>query len=349
MRLNNKSLVKSSVVAAGGLAMMMGHAAVFAHGESIRGGGAGSINAVGAAIIEDFSIGLRWDARRYDTFSRQEMVEFRQQGEDVHAHEEENAYFFNVGIPITEDMDMAVMVQYNQFKGFLDNGDGQATACFAAAAPAFPTDCISETDDSTGWGDTLITARYRFYNDGTHQIAGILGMIAPTGKITNKTDKNRGTGQDEILGTHNQPGSGAFTMQFGVAYSGHLTDKIGMDADVIYRASGPGANNFRSGNSAQIDAALSYKHHSKIFPVLELNGIFFKKDNEDDEPKTNSGGDVIYISPGINIDLGAKNGVYANVSYPIYQELGGISNDEKYRFSLGWSYTFGEAHGGHGH
>lgn len=347
MHFEKKTLVKAAAMAVGGVSLLLSQTAVFAHGESLRGGGAGSINAVGASILENFTIGLRMDGRRYETFSRQEMVAFRQQDEDVHAHSEENAYFLSLGMPISEDLDLGVMIQYNQFKGFRDNGDGQATACFAMPGNAANPDCVSETDDSRGWGDTLITARYRFYNDGENQWAGVFGLIVPTGKITNKTDKNLGTGQDEILGTHNQPGSGAYTVQGGIAFSGHLSEKIAVDADALYRVNGPGANNFRAGNSFQFDVAAAYGHHSRVFPVLELNGIFFKKDNEENEPKTNSGGDVIYISPGININLTDNQGIYGNVSYPIYQELGGISNDEKYRFSLGWSYSWGAR--GHEH
>lgn len=363
MRFQKKSLVKAMAVAAGSAALLLSQSVVFAHGESIRGGGAGSINAMGAGIVEDVIVGLRWDARRYELFSDQEMVNFRALGEDVHQHSKEDAYFIQIGIPVTEDIDLAIMTQYNNFQGFKDNGDGQATLCFfdddGNPNNGFKNDhgtptnlsplCISETDESPGWGDTLIMGRYRFYNDGSHQWAGVLGLLMPTGKFTNKTDPNRYTGQAEILGTHNQPGSGAFTVQTGIAYSGHLTDKIAMDADWILRVSGPGANNFRSGNSWQADVAVSYNHHAMFTPVIELNGIFFKKDNEDGEPKKNSGGDVVYLSPGINVKLNHSIIAYANFSYPVYQNLGGISNDEKYRWSLGVSYALGGGEAGPAH
>ncbi len=344
MRLKNKSLVKSAVMAAGGLTLLMSQSAVFAHGESVRGGGSGSVNSSGAAILEDVVIGVRWDARRYDLFSDQEMVDFRAEGEDVHQHSEEDAYFFSLGLPVTEDFDLTIMTQFNNFQGFKDNGDGQASACFAMPGNATNPNCISETDESPGWGDTLIMGRYRFYNDGKHQLAGIFGILMPTGKISNKTDKNRVTGGDEIIGTHNQPGSGAWTMQSGLAYSGHLADKIAVDADAILRVNGPGANNFRGGNSWQADLAVSYNHHARITPVIELNAIFFKKDNENNEPKTNSGGDVVYLSPGINVQVTHSVTAYGNYSYPIYQELAGTSNDEDYRFSLGIAYAFGGGH-----
>lgn len=316
-----------------GLFIAMSTTQVWAHGESIRGGGGGSINTVGAAILEEPVFGLRWDARRYETFSDQELANFRgERGEDVHMHEAENAYFLSFGFPVNEDMDLSLMFQYNNFTGFKDNGDEDARNCFAEADRGTDPTCVSPTDSSPGFGDMLITGRYRFFNDGENQWASVFGVILPTGKITNTTDRG------EIIGTHNQPGSGAITFQGGLAYSGHLVGEIiAMDADLIYRFGTEGAKQFRSGNSLQADVAVSFKHHARIVPVIELNAIFFDQDIEENEIKKNSGGDVIYVSPGFSFKINEKQGIYANFSYPIMQELGGISNDEKFRWSFGWA------------
>jgi len=339
-----KSLHAPVLALAGFSLLSGGISSVHAHGESIRGGGGGSINAVGAAILEEKVVSVRWDARRYETFTDQQLIDFRAQGEDVHMHSSEDAYFLSFGFPVSDDMDIGIMFQYNNFKGFKDNGDGQANACFAAtpavAGNPGTANCISETKESPGIGDTLVTGRYRFFNDGDSQWASVFGIILPTGKITNQTDRNRGTGEAELLGTHNQPGSGAITFQGGVAYSGHLTEGIAIDANVLYRFGTGGAKQFRSGNSWQLDVAASFAHHSSVIPVIELNGIFFDQDIENDEIKKNSGGDVVYLSPGINVMINDKQGVYANVSFPVYQELTGISNEEKYRWSMGWGSSF---------
>jgi len=327
-----KNKIASTLIS--GCLLATASSVVFAHGESIRGGGSGSVNSVGAEILTEKVVGLRWDARRYETFSDQELIDFRAQGEDVHMHSSEDAYFLSLGFPINEDMDLSMMLQYNNFKDFKDNGDGNANTCFAGT-PAVTgslssASCISDTAESPGVGDLLLTGRYRFYNDGDSQLASVFGVILPTGKITNQTDKG------EILGTHNQPGSGAITFQGGLAFSGHATEKVAIDADIIYRFATEGAKNFRTGSSWQADIAASFNHHSNITPVIELNGIFFDRDIEEDAVKANSGGDVIYLSPGINFKIDEKSGVYANVSIPVYQELSGISNDEDYRWSLGW-------------
>ena len=347
-----KSLMKKGLLpVAAGVSMVLASSAAWAHGESIRGGGAGSINAVGAAILEEKVLGLRWDARRYEVFTDQQMVDYKLRDEDVHMHSSEDAYFITYGFPVNEDMDIAIMWQYNNFKGFKDNGDDFANACFdryredtdgdgkpnsdgkIQPSPAL-VDCLSPTKESPGVGDTLVTGRYRFFNNGDHQFASVFGIIIPTGTITNRTDNG------EIIGTHNQPGSGAITIQGGIAYSGHITEKVAVDADLIYRANTIGAKQFRPGNSTQFDVAISYGHHNKWTPVVELNIIDFKKDIEQYEVKKNSGGTSFYLSPGLTYRLSKNQSIYANYSF-VYNKLGGISNDEKYRFSLGWSYGFG--------
>lgn len=320
----------------------MGIAAeAFAHGESIRGGGAGSINTIGAEIRTNPSVGVRSDQRNYEQFSDQQMLEFRNRGEDVHMHSREDAAFLSLGFPVNKDMDLTILAQYNRFKGFVDNGDEYATACFGLnngvpTQNAQNPDCLSRTTTSQGLGDTLVLGRYRFYSQNDHQIAAVFGAILPTGTI------NRRTNNGDIIGTHNQPGSGAITMQGGLAYTADLTDQIALDADIIARVSTLGAKQFRSGRSIQADAAISYNHHGFLVPVLEMNAIANESDIENDEVKKNSGGNVVYLSPGITTHLKDKGSVYASVMYPVYQKLGGISNDEKWRFSLGWAYGFGK-------
>ncbi len=331
--------VSKSVRSALVLALGLGAAGqALAHGESIRGAGAGSINTMGAAILEDTAFGFRWDQRNYTTFTDQQMVDFRVQGEDVHQHEREDAYFFSFGFPVNEDLDINFLFQYNNFQGFKDNGDAYAINCFDPNGDGTvenpSTSCISPTKESPGFGDTLVTGRYRFYNDGTHQVASVFGLIIPTGNIRNRTDNG------ELIGTHNQPGGGGTAYQMGFAYTGHLSEKIAMDAGLIWRFYEQGAKQFRPGNSYQVDLAVSYDHHGKFTPTLEVNGIFAQQDIENDEIKKNSGGDTVYLSPGLSYHVNKNQSIYANFWKPIYQNLDGIQNDEAWRFSIGWGYGF---------
>ncbi len=321
-----------------GILLSLSAGAVFAHGESIRGDGSGgAINAIGAEILEKKVISFRTDGRRYETFTDQQMVDFKLiDQEDVHMHSEENAYFLSLGFPVSDDMDINIVAQYNNFMGFKDNGDAEATRCFEAlTSHTDPTKCISTTESSPGIGDTLVTGRYRFYSSDKHQIASIFGIIIPTGTVTNVTD----TGTNEIIGTHNQPGSGAVTFQGGLGYSGHMmNNKIGITADVIARAPTQGAKQFQAGRSIQADIAFSYTI-GKFVPVIELNYINALNDIEVYVVKKNSGGSSLALSPGFSYGITDSIGVFGNYSF-LKNNLRGISNNEKYRFSGGIAYAF---------
>ena len=321
------------------LVLTMIPSSVFAHGESVRGIGGGSVNTIGAEIPTRISIGIRYDERRYSRFTDAEMVQFRIQGEDVHQHSKEQTLFLSAGLPISENFDLNLLLQGSKFSNFKDNGDEFATECFAAS----PEDsaCISKTKTSMGLGDFLVMGRYQFYSKKENELAALFGIMIPTGSVRNRVDSAQQNGKKALLGTHNQPGSGAISFQMGGAYSGHLTEKIGVEADVLFRINTEGAKQFQLGNSIQTDIALSYGHHdSFIIPVLELNSIFQEKDLENNEVKRNSGGNVLYISPGFSIKVTEKQSIYGSFSYPIWQQLGGISNDESWRFGAGYNFVF---------
>lgn len=323
-----------------GILLAIGSGAAFSHGESIRGGGGGgAINAVGAEIIDKTIVSFRFDGRRYSTFSDQEMVDFKiNDNEDVHMHSAEDGYFFSLGFPISDDMDINILAQFNNFTGFKDNGDDFASKCFAPIIAGTdtttnPKNCISPTNASPGIGDTLVTGRYRFFSSDKHQIASIFGVVIPTGTVTNLTDNG------EIIGTHNQPGSGAITFQGGLGYSGHMMNNtVGITADIIARAPTQGAKQFQTGRSFQADIAFSYTI-GKFTPVIELNYIKFLKDLEAYEVKKNSGGQSLALSPGVSYSVSDDIGIFANYSF-LYNDLGGISNPENFRFSSGIAYAF---------
>ena len=160
-------------------------------------------------------------------------------------------------------------------------------------------------------------------------------MKLPSGDVRQRTNNG------EIVGTHNQPGSGSVAFQLGGAYTGHFfNDILGISGDVIGRINTEGAGNFRSGNSLQVDVASSYRPHGWLVPVLELNAIFQERDIEDNEAKRNSGVSSLFISPGLRITLAGRHSLFAVASFPLWQDLPGIQNKEEYRLGAGYGISF---------
>jgi len=297
----------------------------WAHGEPVRGIGAATINTIGAEISSGIGVGIRYDRRAYKLFNNVELLQFQQAGEDVHQHAVEETIFFGASFGITQNIDLSVQLPLGRFSNFKDNSDASAIA----------NQTISVTDTSQGVGDLLVMGRYRFFHREDQNIAAILGIKLPSGNTRQRTNFG------EIVGTHNQPGSGSTDFIFGLGYTAHyFRDMLGVSADALARINTDGANKFRSGNSVLLNLALNYKPHNRLVPILEFNFITQDRDNENNAVKRNSGVTSLFITLGSRLKITANNTVLVAFSFPAIQNLPGIQNKEAYRINVGWSYGF---------
>ena len=297
----------------------------WAHGEPVRGIGAATINTVGAEISSGVGVGIRYDRRAYKLFTDAELLQFQQAGEDVHQHAVEETIFLGASFGITPNIDLSVQLPLGRFSNFKDNSDSFALA----------NNTISATDVSQGVGDLLVMGRYRFFQREDQNIAAIAGIKLPSGNTRQRTNAG------DIVGTHNQPGSGSTDFIFGFGYSAHyFSDMIGVSADALARINTDGANEFRSGNSVLLNLALSYQPHNRLVPILEFNFITQDRDNENSAVKRNSGVTSLFITLGSRLKITENNSVLAAFAFPAIQNLPGIQNKEAYRINVGWSYGF---------
>lgn len=282
-------------------------------------GGASGIITSGAQISQGTSLSVQYERRDYKLMDEQRLLDL--QGiEDVHQHKRSEALYLSATVGLNQDWDMSFSLPYVRFSGFADNGDAYAQA----------NNTLSRTDTAKGVGDLNIQARYRFWQQADHQVAALMGLKLPSGDIRQKTN------QGDILGAHNQPGSGSVDFQLGVAYSGFYQDIAAISADVIGRINTEGAGEFRAGNSLQADLALSFLPKSMIVPFIEFNLLHMDLDIENNAVKKNSGLSSLSLTPGVFVRIGKHQTVYGAISYPLWEELPGIQNDGKYRLLLGY-------------
>lgn len=307
----------------------LGSGRVRAHGESVRGVGGVGINTTGGEIVRGFGLSARYDLRQYSLFSDSELMDWQRFGENVHQHAREQTLLLGFSAAWGERWDLTFLLQANRFSNFTDNGDGYALA----------NRTLSRTDVSQGLGDMLTVGRVRLLARKDHHLAAIGGVKLPTGNVRQRTN------QGEIVGTHNQPGSGSVDFQLGLAYTAHLADRIGITANAIARINTQGAGQFRSGNSIQADLAIGYRPHAVFVPSMELNAIFQQQDIERDEVKRNSGIMSVFVTPAVRVRLGRRHALSAGFSYPLWQKFRGISNDEMFRVSVGYGIALGRLAG----
>jgi hypothetical protein len=73
--------------------------------------------------------------------------------------------------------------------------------------------------------------------------------------------------------------------------------------------------------------------------VLELNGEWHAKQVEGREKDPNSGGNVVYLSPGVRVSYGGLSG-FASVGVPVVNNLNGLQAKPGYRVVSGLAWAF---------
>jgi hypothetical protein len=224
--------------------------------------------------------------------------------------------------------------------------------------------------DASGVGDLSAILQYRFLNDrarGT-QAALLLGVKAPTGRTNSRTEDG------DLFDTEFQPGSGSWDAIFGGAVSQQTGGPLSFHANVLYVLAGNGSQNTDLGDRFLYNAAIVYRvfgsnepsvrvlAHShprghaghahppafKTIPVrsgpaldavLELNGEWQAKTTTNGVSDPNSGGNLVYVSPGLRLSVDKWSG-HVSAGFPILDDPNGTQPKPGWRILVGASLGF---------
>jgi len=209
---------------------------------------------------------------------------------------------------------------------------------------------VNKRGDSTGVGDLTVLGRYRFANERSYQAAALFGVKAPTGE-TGRVDR-----QGERFETEHQPGSGSWDPMLGFALTRRLGEASSLDASLLYTIATKGAQDTKLGDRASYNLAISYRlggegdhHHGDSSAshshggwdaVLELNGDWEGKQAVGGITDPESGGNVVYLSPGLRFASSSGWSAYASFGVPIIQHIRLSHGERDYRLISGVSWAF---------
>ncbi len=197
--------------------------------------------------------------------------------------------------------------------------------------------------DNRGIGDASAFLRYSFFQDNakgrTLRMAAVGGLTAPTGS-DDKTDKNG------RLPPPMQIGSGSWNF-FGGVVATYQTLGYQFDGQLSYRQNRE-ANGFEAGNEARLD--LSWQHRlwprklesgvpGFFYSVLELNFLDQEKSKVDDQSNPNSGGDTIWLSPGVQY-VTRRWVLEAVLQKPVVQNLNGTALENDWIITTSFRMNF---------
>lgn len=212
-----------------------------------------------------------------------------------------------------------------------------------------PTLDTTMAGDASGLGDVALMGRYAFLKqenpETTTILAGLAGIKLPTGRTNARTSDGMA-----YLDSHMQPGTGSTDYLLGISFS-HSLSRFSVSANLLGTIAGAGrfgVTEHEFGNSMNYDVTAKYRivpeefspMKPQVFAALGLNGEVREREKEDHVTVTDSGGNTIYLSPGLQFVLAPHWIVDLLYQRAIYHNLYGNQLGETYKAVTGVTYLF---------
>ena len=183
--------------------------------------------------------------------------------------------------------------------------------------------------------DIKLLGRYDVSGERRFNILG--GLKLPTGY----TSEHFRTGTtDQVVDPGLQPGTGTYDLLLGLNQNGQFTDKLGWFAQEMWQRPLTEHNNFAEGQKLNASVGVRYAINETFTPQFQFNAQNRWRDHGENSDRANSGGQVIYASPGLFINVTDSTALYGFVQVPVYQRVGGLELVPDYSASVGVKFHF---------
>ena len=305
-------------------------------------GDTGPINTISATTAEHgtWSVSLGFESTSFDPLT-DETLETAAAGAVGHAHvhslDELQAVTLAATYGVSDDLMLTVRLPYLM-------RDGVRTGHFHGGVPE-----VEDEGGGSGFGDIAALLQWRVMRGQNTDIAVIAGVKAPTGEDDSSNDLG------ETFATEFQPSSGGWDIMLGAAMTRRAAH-WSFDASGLYTLAGENDDRDDLGDRFAYGLAASYRvlghpphhmhagigadyHGPSVDLALELNGEWHGRQHEGSEVDPNSGGSVLFLSPGVRVVQGSVAG-YLTVGAPILSDFRGIQAEPEFRLTAGISRRF---------
>jgi len=202
-------------------------------------------------------------------------------------------------------------------------------------------------EDVNGLGDITLMGLYRIYADRdirpSRALSAGAGLKLPTGSYTERTPSGR------LVHAHMQPGTGSWDPILSIIYT-RMGESLLLQANLTYQITTENSKGYEFGDSLAANLAAKYAL-SRFFnltgDVLYLHtersddrkGEYTSPGSLMDDPR-NTGGDSVWLSPGIEI-IPVRKGVLAlKYQFPAWEDVNGVQLVSSYRVLTSLGYSF---------
>ncbi len=190
---------------------------------------------------------------------------------------------------------------------------------------------LDETWDLSGLGDLFAQVRYTFLRTLTLSA----GAEFPTGA----THFLNGKAAEAEIGV--TPGSGSYDAVFGLT-AARAVGGIPVFATASRRVNGRGPERYHLGDSWEAGVGLTYPVARRLGLLGQVNWRLRERDGAGDtrEEVDKTGGEAVYLSPGLELGLTERLKLAALFQLPVYQRVNQIQLVSRWQALASVSYLF---------
>ena len=203
-----------------------------------------------------------------------------------------------------------------------------------------------ESWDFSGLGDITLTGNYSLIlptMDKEIYMGVFAGLKIPTGK----TDVANSAG--ELAEVTLQPGTGSYDELIGIdfryplltlpTFENNIYSTLPLILGLRYKITGPGTNDYKFGNTLLISAGTAYgfTEYADLTLQVNLRHQDFADMGFTGEPRENTGGTWMYISPGLTLNLTDNLSFFGIVQLPVYINVNGLQQASIFNTQFGVS------------
>lgn len=194
------------------------------------------------------------------------------------------------------------------------------------------------TSNVSGLGDVRLIGRWQGLSTPSGVTGLQFGLVLPTGSF-HHTFKS-GPAAGELLDRGLQPGSGTVQAVFGAYHYRRLAKNLALVLQAQSQVALNSREDFRPGTVGEASVSLQWLGWRTITPQLQLNGRINARDSGAAADRENSGGEQLYVAPGLTARLTPRLSAFGLVQLPIYRRFNGYQLAAKVIASTGLQLRF---------
>jgi len=189
-------------------------------------------------------------------------------------------------------------------------------------------------------GDVRVVGRYQGFSDD-HSSGILFGLKLPTGSHTLTGTSTDPTAPGTVLLDRGlEPGTGTTDLLLGAYNADELGKDVAYFLQAMVQTALDSRGQYRPGNSVNLTAGLRYAGFEGFAPQVQINARRVVADSGANADLYNTGGTLVYLSPGVVVPLNMKSSVYVFTQLPLYENVRGVQLVPRYTASVGFRYSF---------